>query len=54
MKARWTRSSHCDSGSGCVEVLVDDGLILVRDSADEDVVLGLSKDAWTNLLESLR
>jgi len=50
----WRKSTASNSGS-CVEVAVADGLILIRDSANQDgVVLRFSSAVWSAFLAHAR
>lgn len=51
----WFTSSYSNDG-GCVEVNLDAGGILVRDSKDQRAdrpVLGISSDAWSSFLNHI-
>lgn len=45
----WQRSSQCPSGN-CVEVAKADDRILVRNSADPEIVVTFTHDEWTAFL----
>ena len=50
----WRKSTRSDSGS-CLEVALDGGIVLVRDSKRPDgPVLSISPRAWAVLLAQLR
>lgn len=52
---RWVRSSRCSNGA-CVEVAVEDGRVLVRDSklGEESPVLAFSPSDWRTFLATAR
>jgi hypothetical protein len=49
----WRRSSRCADGM-CVEVAVDSGHVLVRNSMWPDLVLTLSAGQWTALVKAVK
>jgi hypothetical protein len=50
----WRKSTRSDSG-GCLEVALDGGIVLVRDSKRPDgPILSISTFAWAVLLAQLR
>jgi len=48
---RWRRSTQC-SGGNCVEVAEADGQILVRNSAQPDIVVTFSRPEWAAFIAS--
>jgi uncharacterized protein DUF397 len=51
---QWRTSSRCES-AGCVEVLIEDDRVVMRQSADPDGSrLAFSHGAWAAFLETLR
>lgn len=47
---RWRRGAQC-TGGNCVEVAKVDGRVLVRNSAQPDVVVTFSRDEWAVFVE---
>lgn len=52
----WRKSSYSDGNGGdCVETASDDGLIMVRDTANRDGgTLGFTAEAWEAFAASLK
>ena len=50
----WRKASFCQSGE-CVEVAVQDGMIVMRDSKQpDDTVLRYTTDEWRSLLGGIK
>ena len=49
----WRRGTHC-TGGNCVEVARADGRVLVRNSAQPDVVVSFSRKEWSAFIDSAR
>jgi hypothetical protein len=51
----WRKSSYSDTNGNCVETVSDDGMVLVRDTADRDGgTLLINADAWANFTADLK
>lgn len=51
----WRKSSYSGSNGSCVETATGDGLILVRDTADQhSATLAFTAQAWAQFTASLR
>ena len=51
----WTKSTKCDnSGPNCVEVLVVDNTVLVRNSTNPAAELSFTGDEWSAFLAGAR
>ncbi|MEV4575913.1 DUF397 domain-containing protein [Nonomuraea jabiensis] len=51
----WKKSSKCNGAAACVEVAVEDGLILLRDSKNPDgPVLKFTPEQWQRFKEDLK
>jgi Domain of unknown function (DUF397) len=52
----WRKSSYSDANGGsCVETASDDGMVLVRDTANRDGgTLAFGVEAWQSFVASLR
>lgn len=50
----WVRSSKCASGNSCAEVKVQPDAVLIRNSFEPTVIVGLTHGEWAALVAGIK